>query len=474
MIVNRSLAQKESAFSRTVSIASLQKILVGIMAVATLLRVGSAIYQGNVVAPLPGIYDQIAYDSLARRVLAGHGFSFAEGYWPLTQANAPTAHWSYLYTLYLAAVYGLFGEVPMIARLLQAVIAGILHSWLVWRIGRRVFSETTGIVAAALSAVYIYFFYYGGALITETFYILGLLWTIDVALRLGYNDEGSGEAGARPARYWRLWGELGLAIGITVLLRQLFLLFVPFLFLWIWWNGSRTKITRGGRFQRPVFFDWPVLRGLILATLIVVMLIIPWTIRNYRAFGTLVPLNTNAGFAFFWGNHPIYGTRFVGILPDDGPTYLDLIPMELRHLNEAELDRALLREGVRFVIDDPLRYVLLSMSRTREYFKFWPSTESSLISNVARVGSFGLALPLMLYGLGVSLLCLRYPERPHQRSALVLLYLFIAVYTGIHLLTWALIRYRLPVDTVLLLFAAGGLASLGQRFTRSHATAEVV
>jgi hypothetical protein len=29
-----------------------------------------------------------------------------------------------------------------------------------------------------------------------------------------------------------------------------------------------------------------------------------------------------------------------------------------------------------------------------------------------------------------------------------------AVYTLIHLLTWALIRYRLPVDSVLVLFAA--------------------
>jgi len=37
-----------------------------------------------------------------------------------------------------------------------------------------------------------------------------------------------------------------------------------------------------------------------------------------------------------------------------------------------------------------------------------------------------------------------------------LLVLFVTVYTGIHLLSWALIRYRLPVDAVLLVFA--GLA----------------
>jgi hypothetical protein len=39
-----------------------------------------------------------------------------------------------------------------------------------------------------------------------------------------------------------------------------------------------------------------------------------------------------------------------------------------------------------------------------------------------------------------------------------LVYLFLLLYTGIHILTWTLIRYRLPVDAVLLAFA--GLALL--------------
>jgi hypothetical protein len=34
------------------------------------------------------------------------------------------------------------------------------------------------------------------------------------------------------------------------------------------------------------------------------------------------------------------------------------------------------------------------------------------------------------------------------------------IYTAIHLLSWALIRYRLPVDAVLLPFAAVGLAQV--------------
>ena len=40
---------------------------------------------------------------------------------------------------------------------------------------------------------------------------------------------------------------------------------------------------------------------------------------------------------------------------------------------------------------------------------------------------------------------------------------FIVLYTLMHLLTWTLIRYRLPVDAFLLLFAAYGVDDLLQR-----------
>jgi hypothetical protein len=43
----------------------------------------------------------------------------------VTAAGAPTAQWSFLYTLYLVVVYGLFGIHPLEARLIQAVIVGI-------------------------------------------------------------------------------------------------------------------------------------------------------------------------------------------------------------------------------------------------------------------------------------------------------------------------------------------------------------
>jgi hypothetical protein len=44
-----------------------------------------------------------------------------------------------------------------------------------------------------------------------------------------------------------------------------------------------------------------------------------------------VLINTNAGYAFFWANHPIYGAHFVPILTPEMGTYQSLIPQELHH-----------------------------------------------------------------------------------------------------------------------------------------------
>lgn len=449
-----------------------QRLLAGILLLAVLLRIASAIQHGDAVIGLPGIFDQVSYHNLAQQVMTGQGFRFAQEWWPVTRAGEPTAHWSFLYTLYLAGVYTLFGSQPLAARLIQAVLTGFLHSWLAWRIGRRLFGPNVGLVAAGVSAVYLYFIYYGGALLTEPFYLTGILWTLDVTLRLAGVGLPQNADTREPLQQWTRWFELGLAIGVTALLRQLFLLFVPFLFGWLLWNTRRPQPSGGAKLWLITRPSWRVVRGPLLTTVVVALLILPWTLRNYSVFGTFTPLNTNAGYAFFWGNHPIYGTRFVGILPDDGPSYQELIPGELRHLNEAALDQALLKVGIGFILDDPGRYVLLSLSRTREYFKFWPSPASSTLSNLARVGSFGLFLPLMVYGLWLAGRKLRRIDEQRQRAGILLLLLFGAVYTAIHLLTWALIRYRLPVDAILLIFAAVAVVRIGERFGKPQGPAQ--
>ena len=91
-----------------------------------------------------------------------------------------------------------------------------------------------------------------------------------------------------------------------------------------------------------------------------------------------------------------------------------------------------------------------------------------MLSNVARVSSFGLLWPFMLYGFILSFI-----QRPIKLSTLVaapafLLQIFVLIYTVIHLLSWALIRYRLPVDAVLIIFAGMAVVDLANRLLRSN------
>ncbi len=428
----------------------INQLLIGVIFVSIAIRIAVAVYLGDHVQALPGTADQISYHHLALRVLQGSGFTFGEAWWPATAAEAPTAMWSYLYTLFLVAVYALFGPHPLVARIVQAIIVGVLHPYFIYRIGRHVISETVGVLSAVITTLYAYFIYYTASLMTEAFYITAVLASLYFAIVLSVRLPAP-EDQVRGSQKYKLAIGFGVSLGAAVLLRQLFLLFIPFLFLWLWWAAKKRGVI-----------------ALVVSGVIILALILPFTIYNYARFGRFVLLNTNAGYTFFWANHPIYGTHFEPILPAEMGSYQDLIPVELRGLDEAALDQALLLRGLRFVMDDPGRYLLLSLSRIPAYFKFWPSSESSLISNISRVASFGLLLPLMLYGLVRTLINRSSPSFHGDRSGIGLLHLFIGIYTAIHLLSWALIRYRLPVDAVFVIFAGLGLVDLASRFGILH------
>jgi hypothetical protein len=131
------------------------RALIVILALSILLRVGVAFYLGDNVDAPPLLVDQRSYDALGTRLLAGHGFSFDRGWYPFTPAERPTAHWSFLYSLYVAAVYGLFGLCPLAARLVGVVLAGVLLPWMVCRLARRLFPgrEAVALVAALCAEV---------------------------------------------------------------------------------------------------------------------------------------------------------------------------------------------------------------------------------------------------------------------------------------------------------------------------------
>jgi hypothetical protein len=258
---------------------------------------------------------------------------------------------------------------------------------------------------------------------TETFFIVLVLASLYLSLEL--KD--------KPTLV--RWIGLGLALGTASLLRQTMLFFTPFLLLWLFWE-LKDKGVRWWHFALPV--------------VVIMVFVAPWTIRNYVVYRQFLPLNSNAGYAFYASNHPNLGTDWRNeevVVP---------VPEELRGQNEAQLNQALTQKAIEFIVSDPQRSLRLNLDKTLEYFIFWPSSDSSQLSNLSRVLSFGLFLPFMLLGLWLSFARWR---------SFVVLYLFGIVHTGIHLLSWPGLRYRLPVDAVFMVFAALALLQLARQLS---------
>lgn len=407
-----------------------------VILLALVLRLGTALVLGDTLEgpEQVRIYDQVSYHALAQSLLAGRGYSFVKSWYPFTPAYTPTAHWSFLYPLYLAGVYLLFGIHPLAARLVQAVISAVLGTWLTYRLGKKLFGERVGLLAGLLSSVYIYLFFHDAALMTESFFTLGVLAIMNVTLSLAGADPSALPA----ARFKRFapWLGLGLILGLTAVLRQTILLWIPFLFGWLLWS-------RGWKTWKES------LLGFSLTSLVVLLCILPWTIRNWITYQAFLPLNSNSGFAIYSSNHPNQGVHFdqdyVAPLPQD---------LDWAVMNEARLNDELTKRGIGFILADPIRYLQLSWSRVGIFFNFWFSPGSRLLSNLMRVLSFGLYLPFFLIGIVRSI-----PFR--QKASLI--WLFALMFSALHIFTWASVRYRLPIDAALMPFAALALFFLASK-----------
>ncbi|NLF65472.1 MAG: hypothetical protein GX579_12830, partial [Chloroflexi bacterium] len=122
------------------------RVLPGIIAIAILLRLAAAVYFGDSTDPA---IDEFSYSALAARVADGHGFSFGEDWYPFTPAGTLTAHWSFLYTGFVAAIYAIAGYHPLVVRLVQSILGGILLPWLAYHLTKRLFPARHSVAVIA-------------------------------------------------------------------------------------------------------------------------------------------------------------------------------------------------------------------------------------------------------------------------------------------------------------------------------------
>jgi 4-amino-4-deoxy-L-arabinose transferase-like glycosyltransferase len=402
-----------------------------ILGLGLLPRLAAALYMGSQVQPVSGAFDQIFYHDLALNLLAGKGYVFTVPPWPFIQPGAPTAYYSFVYPLFLAAIYSLVGPHALVARIVQTLISGLLP-WLAYLLVKHILrgsqspagerAGTVALVAAAITAGYAYFALYSAALQTEALYLVLVALALLLTLKLA----------EKPT--WQFWLSWAVTVTLASLLRQVFMPVAGVLFLYVVFVARRrVKV-------------WHVALGGAVA----LAMILPWTARNYRVYGQFLLLNSQYGQVLWNANHPDLGVHFQG-------SAMFPIPADLEGANEVELTNELLKRGIQLIVAEPWRFLRLSLSRAAVLFWVWPSRWSPLISDLARALSFGICLPFMVAGLVLS-------AREWRRW--LLLYLFIAAYVLIHVVSWAQIRYRLPVDVALIPFAAMTVVAIGRWMDR--------
>jgi hypothetical protein len=190
----------------------------------------------------------------------------------------PTAEYPPLFPA-LLSIAARAGARSVNAQRLAMCFVGAGTVVLIGLLGRRVASPAVGMVAAGLAAVYPMLFQSDAVLMPETLYV----FLVAAALLLAYRAADVPSV----ARFVAL----GLAVGAAALTRAEALLLVPLLVV------PLAVVLRAVARRRRL-----ALGGVALAATVVVVL--PWTVRNYVRFDALVPVSTNASFIFDGANCP--------------------------------------------------------------------------------------------------------------------------------------------------------------------------
>lgn len=218
-------------------------------------------------------------------------------------------------------------------------------------------------------------------------------------------------------------------------------------------------------------------RPLGLAGLVLAAGVAPWMVRNARVHGEFVPIKSTFGYAFWQGNCALsMGTDKVvrpsverALQPKGAGLralnaslwaarheagYLDDVALDaadyraLGTLSEPERSRRLFRRAVDDLARDPGRYPRLCLRRLR-YFVLFDETNPKTRSTVYRAGHLGLTLA----ALAGWVLAPRVLKRRLAPTLLV-----VALVAAFHSLTIVSARFHVPIEPLLGLWAAAGVA----------------
>ena len=321
-----------------------------------------------------------------------------------------------LYPYFLAGPWALTGSFEL-GKWIQIAIATLLVP-AVGRVGAMVFGARAGLIAAGFAAFYPELVWFSFHFWVENLFLVALWWGFERALAADASGRTRDAAAA------------GALFGLAILARETALYFVPILGLWLAWRRGGAGAARA-------------------AVLVVVAMVIvsPWTWRNWRVFGALVPVSTASGQNLFQGN--------TSIPRDETYKMVDAVQGRIEQYRYARaMGMAAIRERQPWWIFEKL---------AEQMPMFWEAESMALIhvkrgayGKVAPAAALALSALMLAPYLAVLVLAVRGVYRLPWGRALVPLLLFVAYYNAIHVVAHGFNRYRLPVMPVLFLLAAWG------------------
>ena len=250
----------------------------------------------------------------------------------------------------------------------------------------------------------------------------------------------------------------GICFAVGALDRTNMLVFAP-MAIWFLWKSTFYK-NRRIQFQSTALY----LTGIILV-------ILPFTIHNYRVSGDMVLISSNAGINLYIGNNPY--AQGVFAIPPDIAVRNDNYKMAEdakevackecgKQLKPSEVSRFWTSKAVDFIVKNPVAAAKLYAKKIRLMFNqreipnhldvvFFKKEVTPWLSYL--IIGFWIVAPLAFAGILIRLLL-------GMTAAHKLYISFIIVYTVSLLPFFINDRYRLPIVPFLIIFTAFGIAEL--------------
>ena len=245
----------------------------------------------------------------------------------------------------------------------------------------------------------------------------GILWaTIEMADSLRVRD----------------WIGYGVLWGFALMTNPTLLGLLPFLLGWVLWRRRKD----GSTLLKPV--------GLSLG--VIVLCCVPWTIRNYLAFDTFVPLRANLGVQLWCGNSDAAKDLWLG---EGHPIHDSFERAHYIEIGEIAYEREKRAEALNYMATHPRRELHLTWVRFKT---FWSGGTPTPLTDFMRSRSIWfryVVLFNLLTGLGalggIVVLVLR------RSTFVVPLAVFPVIFPWAYYLTIVEPRYRQPVDPMAML-----------------------